>query len=34
MPLVAVAKTLGEEDGWEELPREALLAEMISYKKG
>ena len=31
---VAVAKRLGEEDGWENSPWEALLAEMISSQKG
>ena len=31
---VAVAKRLGEEDGWENSPWEALLDEMISYQKG
>ena len=31
---VAVAKRLGEEDGWENSPWEALLAEMISDQKG
>ena len=30
---VAVAKRLGEEDGWENSPWEALLTEMISYTK-
>ena len=31
---VAVAKKLGEEDGWESSPWESLLTEMIDYKKG
>jgi hypothetical protein len=30
---VAVAKRLGEDDGWENSPWEALLTEMIEYKK-
>jgi hypothetical protein len=30
---VAVAKRLGEEDGWENSPWESLLVEMIEYKK-
>ena len=30
---VAVAKKLGEEDGWENSPWEALLTELIEYKK-
>ena len=30
---VAVAKRLGEEDGWENAPWEALLTEMIEFKK-
>jgi hypothetical protein len=30
---VAVAKTLGEEDGWQHSPWEALLTELIEYKK-
>jgi hypothetical protein len=29
---VAVAKMLGEEDGWENSPWEALLTELIEYK--
>ncbi len=31
---VAVAKKLGEEDGWENSPWESLLTELIDYKKG
>ena len=31
---VAVAKKLGEEDGWQNSPWESLLAELIDYKKG
>jgi hypothetical protein len=31
---VAVAKRLGEEDGWENAPWEALLIELINFKKG
>ncbi len=30
---VAVAKRLGEDDGWQNSPWEALLTEMIDYKK-
>ena len=30
---VAVAKRLGEEDGWENSPWEALLAEMLSPRR-
>jgi len=30
---VAVAKTLGEDDGWDHSPWEALLKELIAYKK-
>jgi len=31
---VAVAKRLGEEDGWENSPWESLLTELIAYEKG
>lgn len=30
---VAVAKRLGEEDGWQNSPWEALLVELIEYKE-
>ena len=30
---VAVAKRLGEDDGWKNSPWEALLTELIDYKK-
>jgi hypothetical protein len=30
---VAVAKRLGEDDGWDNSPWEALLTELIDYKK-
>jgi hypothetical protein len=30
---VAIAEKLGEDDGWESSPWEALLTELIDYKK-
>jgi hypothetical protein len=29
---VAIAKRVGEDDGWENSPWEALLTELIDYK--